>query len=197
MTEEKAPVEAEDEPATALPGWVPVLIGVVLLGMAALAVFTGLRYHESATFAPLLRGLKPAPVSQVNSPPGEPQPGASLVYPGDADNVPEANAPVTNHTKATITGGSGAVSSVVRLWARRAMILQIVPADALVYVNNLAIGQADQFSSMDQAYDFPAAGSYTVRVTAPGYRDRIFVVTAAENAKEEIARITARLDPAK
>lgn len=184
-----------DPDVVPMPRWVPVLIGLVLVALAAFAVITGLHYREENVLA---RAARPPRVIKpmAPAPPGEPGPGSSLVFPGDsAENVPSANAPVTGQARAVITGGGTAgVSQVTRMWARRGMVLKIVPDDALVYVNDLAIGEAKQFNTSDETYDFPAAGSYTVRVTAPGYRDRTFVVTSAESAKAEVARIEAKLD---
>ncbi len=80
------------------------------------------------------------------------------------------------------------------MWARRGMITTVVPDDALIYVNNLAVGQARQFATMDEVYDFPNPGSYTIRVVEQGYKERQFVVTVAENARQEIARIDVKLE---
>jgi hypothetical protein len=74
--------------------------------------------------------------------------------------------------------------------ARRGLIANVVPEDAMVYVNGVAIGEARQFNTVDKVYDFPAEGPYTVRVSAPGYKDAQFVITASDNAKR-IARIDA------
>ena len=107
-----------------------------------------------------------------------------------------ANAPVTGRARAEITGGGAAgVQATVRMSARRGMILSIVPNDAMVYVNDLLIGQANQFDKPDEVYDFAAPGSYTIRISAPGYRDRQFVVNVAANATPEVARIEATLAP--
>jgi hypothetical protein len=73
------------------------------------------------------------------------------------------------------------------------MILSVVPDEAMVFVNGLAIGEARQFNSMDKVYDFPAEGTYLVRIVAPGYKERQFVITAAEGAAQEIAQISAKL----
>ena len=78
--------------------------------------------------------------------------------------------------------------------ARRGMMTHVVPGDALVYVNEVAVGQADQFNTENEIYDFPAAGSYTVRIVAPGYRERQFVITVAEDSKQEIARLDVKLE---
>ena len=59
--------------------------------------------------------------------------------------------------------------------------------------DDLVIGQAKPFDTMDEVYDFPAPGSYTIRFSAPGYKDQQFIVTVAENAKEEIARLDVKL----
>lgn len=182
----------EQEPEAApLPPWVPVLIGAVLVILAGLAVYTGLRYRNNT----IVSVVKPrrVPAANTAAPPGEPQPGASLVFPGDSgDNAPVAHPPVTGKSRATIVGTGHDVESTVRIWARRGMTTTVTPSDALVYVNDVAVGQANQFSA--QPYEFPQAGSYNIRITAPGYRDRTYVVTAADNAKDEIATIEAKLD---
>jgi hypothetical protein len=187
--------EPHDLPeAPLMPGWVPVVIGLALVVMAALAVFTGLRYREPAAIGRMItRRGTPRPTAPA--PPGEPTPGASLVYPGDADNVPRANAPVESQSRAEITGGGASgVTAVVRIEARRGLLTKVEPDDALVYVNDLAIGEAKQFNTPDEIYDFAAPGSYTIRLTAPGYRERTFTVIATEAAKNEVARIEVKLE---
>jgi len=193
MTDVPPPQPPEEhEPETApLPSWVPTLIGAVLVILAGLAVYTGLQYRNST----IVGVVKPRRVPAANSPapPGEPQPGASLVFPGESgDNAPVAHPAVSVKSRATIVGTGHDVEATVRIWARRGMTTAVTPPDALVYVNDVAVGQANQLSS--QPYEFPQAGSYNVRITAPGYRDRTYVVTAADNAKEEIATIQAKLD---
>jgi hypothetical protein len=182
------------EESSALPAWVPAAIGIVLVTLAGLAVYTGLRYRNSTLTTTVVRPRRPSRQMTGNGPPGEPEPGASLVFPGEsADNAPTASAPVTGRARAEISGGAAGVTTTVRLWARRGMMTNVVPPDAMVYVNNLPIGQANQFNSENEIYDFPAPGSYTVRFSAPGYRDQQFIITAAENAKDEIARIDVKL----
>ena len=41
---------------------------------------------------------------------------------------------------------------------------------------------------------FRREGTYTIRIAAPGYKEQMFVVTAAENAQQEVAAITAKLE---
>ncbi|MCU1349223.1 MAG: hypothetical protein JWO56_2253, partial [Acidobacteria bacterium] len=176
----------------------PIVIGLALVVMAALAVFTGLRYREPAAINRMANGILPhrgTPRQTAPAPPGEPAPGASLVFPGDADNVPKANEPVQTRSRAQITGGGAAgVVGIVRMDASRGMQTKVTPDDALVYVNDLAIGEARQFNTPDEIYDFAAPGSYTIRIVAPGYRERTFVVNAGEGAKQEIARIEVKLE---
>ena len=43
------PEEHESDPGTPMPRWVPVIIGVMLVVMAGLAVYTGLRYRNDGT----------------------------------------------------------------------------------------------------------------------------------------------------
>jgi hypothetical protein len=192
MTEpnpESQPPEPETSPP--MPRWVPILIGSVLVVMAALAVYTGLRYRDDNTLTEQIhprtqRGMTAAPA-------GEPGAGASLVMPGEEDSTPAANAPVQGSSRAMISGGPGGVETTVRIWARRGMMLDITPSDAMVYVNNIRIGQASQFDTIDEIYDFAAAGSYTVRVVAPDGKQKTFIVTAADDAKQDVARIKAAL----
>ena len=188
--------EAHEPPAPpVMPKWIPVLIGAVLVVMAGLAVVTGIRFRETSLVG-MVKPRKPSrPFTNV-APPGEPEAGASLMFPGEAgDNAPVAHEPVTGPSHAVVTGGGKAgVSSVLRMWARRGMTTHVVPGDALVYVNNLMIGQADQFNSPDEIYEFGTDGSYNVRITAAGYKDRQFVVTASDDAKDEIASIDVKLE---
>lgn len=191
MTEQStAPGGPEEQPpdAPVMPRWVPVAIGVILVAMAALAVITGLRYRDN-TLVDLVRPRSNVPRSSESAPPGELEPGASRI--GAA--VPQANAPVSGDARAEITGGSAGITSVVRVWARRGMQVQADPSDAVVYVNDVPVGRAVEFDSEDEVYDFAEPGSYNVRVEAPGFRERRFVVTAADNAPDEVARIEVKL----
>lgn len=192
MTEPVTPEEERDlgpEPAQ-MPRWVPLLIGVVLVAIAALAVFTGLRYRSDGTLTDRIGGNKTT-ARQTAAPPGEPDAGGSVVLPG---STPSANAPVGGDARAVITGGAAGVQAQVRIWARRGMVLNVLPEDAMVYVNDMPIGDVRQFNSMDEAYEFPEPGSYTIRIGSPDHRERQYVVTVAENAPNDVARISAKLE---
>jgi len=185
---------APEEPQ--LPRWVPPLIGAVLVILAALAVYTGVRYRNPTLTDGIIRQKRTATATTGGGgPPGEPGPGASLVFPGESgDNAPTASDAVTGRSRATISGGgTSGVTASVRLWARRGMVTNVVPDDAMIYVNDLPIGEARQFNTADEVYDFPAPGSYTVRIVAPGYKERVFVVTAAENAQDEVVKLDVKL----
>jgi hypothetical protein len=176
-----------------MPRWVPVLIGVVLVAIAALAVYTGLRGPDDDT---LLAKVRPRRQRQANTPapPGEPGAGASLVLHGaQGENTPAANEPVPGQSRAVVTGGPGGVSSTMRAWARRGMVLNVLPEDTMVYVNDMPIGQVSQLNTMDEAYEFAAAGSYTVKLVAPNGAEKTYVVTASEDAKEDVARLSVDL----
>ncbi|MDP9359887.1 MAG: carboxypeptidase-like regulatory domain-containing protein [Acidobacteriota bacterium] len=204
MTEEPrqpVPDEASRQPPAleeppVMPPWVPALIGVVLVAMAALAVYTGIRYRSPTLANAVIKPRRPARAMTGGSgPPGEPEPGASLLFPGDsADNTPAAREAVSGRARAEITGTGHGITSTLRMWARRGMITNVIPDDAMVAVNDLVIGQAKQFRKMDEVYDFPAPGSYTVHISAVGYKDQQFIVTVAENAKQEIARLDVKLE---
>jgi hypothetical protein len=162
-----------------LPAWVPTAIGIVLVIMAALAVYTGLRYRNPTLANGIIRTRHPPRAMTGGGPPGEPEPGASLVFP---ENAPTAEA-------RTVTGNAV-------MTARRGLITNVLPDDALVYVNGVVIGEVKQFNTMNKVYDFPSEGSYTIRVVAPGYKEAQFVITASNNAQQEIVRIDVRLQRA-
>ncbi|HKR63386.1 MAG TPA: hypothetical protein VJZ00_06605, partial [Thermoanaerobaculia bacterium] len=118
----------------------------------------------------------------------------SLVLHGESgENTPTANAPVTGDARATISNNAHGVQSTVRIWARRGMVLNVLPEDAMVYVNDLPIGQVSQFNTMDEVYDFAEPGSYNVRIVAPNGAEKTYVVTAASDAKQDVARISAKM----
>ena len=175
-----------------MPRWVPILIGAVLVIMAALAVYTGIRYRDDDTLVDRV-GTRREP-AVTNAPPGEPEAGASRVmHGGEGDNTPSANEPVAGTARAVISGGPGGVETTVRIWARRGMLLQIAPAEAMIYVNDTLVGHASQFDTEDEIYEFPAPGSYTVRVVSPAGRQKTYVVTAADDAQQDVAHIKAAL----
>jgi hypothetical protein len=182
-------VHEEHEPEVAeMPRWIPLLIGLILAIMAGLAVYTGLRYRDDEAFT--------TPVASqgterraASAPPGEPEPGASLV----TQDTPAAKPPVEGDARAVISGGPAGVAATVRIWARRGMLLEVTPAESLVYVNDMPIGQASQFDTIDEVYEFAAPGSYNIRIVAPSNQQKTYVVTAAEDARQDIARIRAAL----
>ena len=185
------PRERHEPAGMVLPAWVPTLIGVVLVIMAALAVYTGLRYRNPPLVGGIVKSRRAPRGLTPSGPPGEPEPGGSLVFPGASA---DANEPVTGKSRAEMTGGPGGVIAVVRMTARRGMMTNVTPNDAMIYVNGLAIGEARQFNKPDEIYDFPAPGSYTIRIVAPAYKERQFVITAADNATLEIAKLDVKLE---
>src|SRR5216684_3653682 len=149
MTEQpnEPPRERHVPDQAQLPGWVPTAIGIVLVIMAALAVYTGLRYRNPTLAGSIIKTRHPPRAMTGGGPPGEPEPGASLVFP---ENSPTAGGP-------TVGGGQ-------QMTARRGLITNVIPDDAMVFVNGVAIGEARQFNTIDKVYDFPAEGNYTVRL---------------------------------
>ncbi|HEX2060998.1 MAG TPA: hypothetical protein VHK90_09680, partial [Thermoanaerobaculia bacterium] len=91
-----------------MPRWIPILIGAVLVTLAALAVFTGLRYRDTNT---ITDHVPPRRERTTNAPPGEPEAGASLVLSGN--EAPAANEPVSGKARAVIEGGPGGVAATV------------------------------------------------------------------------------------
>ena len=185
------PESLDDYEPTPMPRWIPVLIGVLLVALAGLAVYTGLRYRTDDSLTSQVRPQREH--SMTPAPPGEPGAGASLMLHGESgENTPPANAPVSGDARAVITGGPGGVNATVRIWARRGMVMNVLPEDSMVYVNDLPIGQVSQFNSMDEVYDFAEPGSYTVKIVSPKGEEKTFIVTAGDDAKQEVARISVK-----
>ncbi len=194
MTEEPhGPASSDAEPPL-MPRWVPTVIGIVLVAMAALAVYTGIHYRTPTLANGVVKSRRPPRAMTGGGPPGEPEPGASLLFPGDsADNTPAAHEAVAGRARAEITGTGHGISSTILIRARRGMITNVVPGDAMIAVNDLVIGQARQFNTMDEVYDFPAPGSYTIHISAQGYKDQQFIITVADDALQEIAKLDVNL----
>ena len=182
-----------EDPRPSVPRWVPILIGVILVGMGVLAVFTGLRYR-GGPIGRAVGKVTSAVMPPEGGPPGEPLPGASRIAHGPGgDNVPKAN-PLQDDGRAgvTIRGNEEGVIPSIRLSAQRAMQIKVVPPDALVYVNDSVIGTAEQFEAPD-VYEFAEEGEYTIRLSAPGHEEIEYVISVDQEAKTEVAEIGARL----
>src|SRR3954470_23766005 len=123
MTE--APHPPDETPP--MPRWVPALIGLVLVAIAALGVARGLRYRDPARASGVGKSRRPVRAMTGGAgPPGEPEPGSSLVFPGDAaDNTPAAREAITGRARAEITGTGHGITSTMRIWARRGMMTNV------------------------------------------------------------------------
>ncbi len=187
---EPAAAQGSGDEAPVMPAWVPVAIGLILVTMAALAVWTGLRYRNPPLVNGIIRARKPARAMTGGGAPGEPGPGASLVLPGEGDNTPSPNAPLTSTARAEITGSGGTVSGLMHLTARRGMTINATPDDAMILINDTPLGTASQ---LPRPYEFAAPGSYTVKIDAPGFREQMFIVTASDNATTEVVTVNATL----
>lgn len=168
-------------------------IGLVLVGMAALAVWTGLRHRDTPFW-------KPEPIATstgAHAVPGEPEPGASRVM-HDSEGGALARARETDPSvrARTIIEGSGSdIRSTARMHARRGLIVNVEPRDAIVYINGQLIGEARQLSTADQVWEFgEPEGTYRVTVVSSGYRPLRFEVVADQNAADEIAVLRGRLE---
>lgn len=172
-------------PELKLPGWVGAAIGITLVVLGAMAVYTG--FHS--------RSIRPAAKSESSEPsmlgtfsmpedsggaPGAPEAGASRIAPGSADNHVSAQAP--------------RVPPAESISVRRAVVFSIEPSSALVFVNGAAIGPANQFSAPSEAYEFGEAGTFVVKFVADGYRDGEVVVVADNGAAEDVAVIGMKLE---
>jgi hypothetical protein len=201
MTEEpQRPDRADDEAdlpePMSLPKWVPVAIGLVLVGMAALAIYTGVTYRATTLARKILPiPERPAAPSREIGAPGEPQAGASRVLHGEAgDAVPAPGAIVEDASRVAITGAGGAITGTMRLSASRGLVLDVKPPDAIAYMNGQAIGEVRQFRSAEDAWEFPDPGQFTLKISAPGHKELEYVINVDHNAPEELAVIRAEME---
>lgn len=200
---EQQPVEVAsppDERRLELPAWVPAAIGLTLVLLAAMAVWTGFRTqvrpHEeqpSAEVSPFTEadGLF---LEESGGPPGAPGPGASRVSPeGD---VP-APGPLGEARREglAISGDAGGVSGKKNIAVRRGLVFDVTPLDAVVYVNDVVVGSVRQFDSPESAYEFAEEGVFSVKISSPGYDEVELVVSAGPDETEETAEVTLRLEP--
>ncbi len=184
--------EPEVEQVQQMPRWIGLLIGVVLVSLAALAAYTGLRYRSpAAERSAVTRQTGSGPLQA--GPPGAPQAGGARM--GEAgEHVPDAQpADQGRQPRVEITGGPGGVVSTVRYIASRGAAFVVEPADASIYVNGEQIGLANQFSGPDEVYEFPGPGKYRVRISAPGHRDETVILTADPQSLTEIATVTRKM----
>lgn len=186
MIKDPPGAEGEDdlepsEPVVKLPAWIPILLGLVLVTMAAFAVYTGMT-HRGKPFARALGH----PVSLARR-------AVANVLPGDTeDPAPHPATPVTT-SKMVVVGDGKSITSTTMLRAERGMMIKAEPNTAAVYVNDRLIGTAAQFSRLDSVYEFPAEGNFTVRLMADGFEDAVYLVTVEPEADQEIAAIEVRL----
>src|SRR3954453_13500941 len=116
--------ESEDDDAPGMPKWVPAAIGLVLVTMAGLAVYTGIRYRNPPLASGIIKLRRPARPITGGGAPGEPGPGASLVLPDESgDNTPAPNTPINGRARAEISGSRTGVIGTMHLTARRGMTL--------------------------------------------------------------------------
>jgi hypothetical protein len=195
------PEPSDDSVDVTLPRWAAAAIGLVLIGLASLAVYTGVNHRRDPLGQRFMRVPLPERQTQTPSPgvPGGPEPGASLVYHGPGgEQVPQPGAvQQESPSRVSIVGDGARITREIRLSARRGMIIDIQPPNAAVYVNDQVIGEASQFATADRAYEFAEEGTYEVRLVAPGHRELAFIVRADPDASEQLARISGRMQPAR
>ncbi|HUF17293.1 MAG TPA: hypothetical protein VMS12_04520 [Thermoanaerobaculia bacterium] len=184
--------DPEGEPVQQLPRWIALLIGIVLVSLAALAAYTGLRYRSAPEDRPIASRQGGDGIRQGGAP-GAPQAGESRV--GEAgENIPDAEPPDRGRRpRIEITGGPDGVFSTVRYTASRAAVFAVEPDTATVFVNGEQIGQASQFRGPDDVYEFAAPGKYNIRIAAPGHRDETVILTADPGSSTEVVRISRKL----
>lgn len=189
----------QEERRLALPAWVPAAIGLTLVLLAAMAVYTGFRTQVRPPER--VDGLTPFSASDGLYPeesggsPGAPGPGGSRVSPEGEVPAPEPLGEEGGTAGIAIEGDATGLVGKQSLTARRGLVFDVQPPDAVIWVNNVAVGAARQFASVDQAYEFAEEGVFTIRITAPGHAEMEIDVSADHGADQELAEVSVKLPP--
>jgi hypothetical protein len=193
------PSPPSDETPIALPRWVAPAIGLALVVIAGLAVWSGFRPRTrpeakiviTEPAAPPLTGMR----EDSGGSPGDPGPGASRIVQSDTGGAVPAAAPLPEGElpRSTIAGDKAGVTTTASLEVRRGVAFDSDRPDAVVYVNDVPIGDAGQFAVKDQPYEFAQEGTFTVRVVAKDGTEARFVVVATAAAETDVAMIRVRL----
>src|SRR3989442_2137875 len=96
----ESPRERHPHDQSLMPTWVPTVIGVILVVMAALAVYTGLRFRNPTLSNGVIKTRRPPRAMTGGGPPGATEAGASLVFsrrPADDTTAPGPSPPNTPH----------------------------------------------------------------------------------------------------
>lgn len=194
----ETPALAEEKPLE-LPGWVAPAIGLALVAIAAMAVWTGFRPRTRSE--PRIVVSQPAIAESSTMPedsggaPGDPGPGASRVVQSESGGeVPPANPlPEGELPRASIEGTAAGVTPTTSIEVRRGIAFDSNRTDAIVYVNDVPIGEVGQYAAKNQAYEFAQEGTFTVRVVAKDGTEARIVVVATAAAETEVAIIRVRL----
>lgn len=198
---EPPPVAEEDAPLE-LPRWVAPAIGLALVAIAAMAVWTGFRPRTRPEARLVI--TEPAVSRATGLPedsggaPGDPGPGASRMVQSETGGaVPQAQplpaGPAGELPRITIEGNDAGVTPTSSVEVRRGIAFDSDRPDAIVYVNDLAIGDAGQYAAKDQAYEFAQEGTFTVRVVAKDGTEARFVVVSTAAAETDVVMIRVRL----
>ncbi|MFA6955383.1 MAG: hypothetical protein WC538_05875 [Thermoanaerobaculia bacterium] len=194
------PASPASEQPLVLPVWVAPAIGIALVAIAGMAAWTGFRQRTSAEVkyvltGPQLTGSTTSMPEESGGAPGDPGPGASRLVQSDsggevprAEPIPEGDLP-----RAEIRGDASGVVPTASLEVRRGIAFDCDRPDAMVYVNELPIGEAGQFAAKDQPYEFSQEGSFSVRVVARDGTETRFTVVASAGAETDVKVIAVRL----
>lgn len=183
-----------------LPVWVAPAIGIALVAIAGMAAWTGFRQRTSnevkyVLTGPQLTGATTSIPEQNGGAPGDPGPGASrLVQSETGGEVPRAEPlPEGELPRPAIRGDAGGVVPTSSLEVRRGIAFDCDRPEAMVFVNDLPIGEAGQFAAKDQPYEFSQEGSFSVRVVAKDGVEARFTVVASAGAETDVKVIPVRL----
>ncbi|MBZ5588289.1 MAG: protein kinase [Acidobacteriia bacterium] len=171
------------------------------------------RNGSRAPVVPLVGSNLPAPAAPVRVAIRRPTAALTPVSsPGGRKARAPAAPPVTEPSQATgaqtpsavppqavaVPAGQGgiAVPSVVAIfYCRRGAEFNVTPPQALVTVDETAIGQADNddHSRGDKKYVFSQPGKHYVKLSAPGFRTTWIAIMVDSKATEEFADVDTRL----
>ncbi|MBI2215599.1 MAG: hypothetical protein HYU52_18280 [Acidobacteria bacterium] len=189
-----------EEPPLELPRWIAPAIGIALVAIAAVAVWTGMRPRSrSETNYVITTPQRPVATSGVREDsggaPGDPGPGASSVVQNEAGGaVPLAQPlPEGELPRDAIRGDATGVVPTSSFEVRRGVAFECDQPEATVFVNELPIGEVGQYASKEEPYEFPQEGSFNVRVVGKDGTEARFTVVASAGAQTDVELIRVRL----
>jgi serine/threonine-protein kinase len=138
---------------------------------------------------------RPAASPRVTPPKPEKKPAAQAPVETPVEK-PEAPAETPAQSPQQPTFVVPQVAIAETYMARRGAEFHVRPDQAIVTINGVTIGKADDWDGFagGRQYPFSQAGTYFVELTAPGFKTSWVKIVVKPDARDNIARVRTKLD---